>query len=1071
MRKLLLFTLLTIFFLYADAYASIYGILSGKVVDQDGKPLKGATIKIIGTTRGAYVRENDGSYSIVNIVAGDYEVTYSFAGMQTVTKKVTISADQRTELNVTLSVDAIKLEGVEVIGKKLMEVDAIGKVQSRSNDEIRNTAREGIAGAIGVSAGVISTGGGFSIRGNRSNETAIRVDNMDFTNQLTGSFGVSGSGYFPMVSSYAIQELQVITGGFSAEYGDVTGGLANSIVQIGKTNSYDGWLRYRTDFSFLNGSQSTDMKLIREGVRYKAIESGEGAKLQGANEHRFEFGVGGPVPLLSNSTFYITGSYFTEKYRDNGYEILDPWGMNLGQMPDNHSWVRSITPKLQFALTPEILLTVGAHFGISSFEFSGWSWLYSNDEGWIYDKQADGSFNLRTDENGNPVTNGIPERIAKQNVLDQVVTNVYAYVNHQINSNSFYELRISYTENNDYSAPRIGFENPGLFSTFNIWQPRDEYTLSGSTLIAGKDRVIDNYTMIQMQQRTKDGYGPFDLVQRNPLTGYYEGAANSGGTFNPYGLRGNFYTSGSGGGFSYREGGIWAVDGSYTHDLKIDRFTHTLKTGFQVGFFELHRHYNGMPYDGLPFYDVFTDGRFGGNLYTDNPKVLEETNKPKNILKIGYYLQDQIKFKGVTISAGLRLDYFNPYSKYRLPSDFFTPIGSETGFADADPKFQISPRINVNYPITENSLLRISYGTYFKMPEPQFLFDNFNAEQVRGNATLGNPNVEAQKTNMYEVEFSQSLSSDFIFSSNIYYTDKFNELGVKYYFAVPDRYTQYAVTEYKTSRGIEFALRLLQSRERNFSFDLSYTLSKVTGTSNGVSTNASVPIDPYTDLPAFPMAEYVLGIDIPHFAKGNFNLYWLDDQGPSIGGIKPLENARITLTSQWRVGSPYTRAIVGGTSISEINAERQPSVFTLDARISKEFKLSDIFGDAAGKNSRVEFSFDIFNLLNLTPAVGVYSITNDPIDDGVTFERKIGDFASTPYYKDARYESPETYAPDQYDLYGNRLYSTWGDHDKNGIVTQSEKYESYMQYVETIVRHRGNFMAPRTVFFNVVFWF
>jgi len=45
------------------------------------------------------------------------------------------------------------------------------------------------------------------------------------------------------------------------------------------------------------------------------------------------------------------------------------------------------------------------------------------------------------------------------------------------------------------------------------------------------------------------------------------------------------------------------------------------------------------------------------------------------------------------------------------------------------------------------------------------------------------------------------------------------------------------------------------------------------------------------------------------------------------------------------------------------------------------------------------------------------------------------------------------------------------DLDKNGIVTQSEVYESYFKYVETIIKFRGNFQAPRSVFFSMVFWF
>ena len=168
---------------------------------------------------------------------------------------------------------------------------------------------------------------------------------------------------------------------------------------------------------------------------------------------------------------------------------------------------------------------------------------------------------------------------------------------------------------------------------------------------------------------------------------------------------------------------------------------------------------------------------------------------------------------------------------------------------------------------------------------------------------------------------------------------------------------------------------------------------------------------------------------------------------------------------------PYTRTDRNGKAISEINSERQPSIWGLDARISKSFYLKDIFGDNAGSNSTVEFFLDITNLLDRTVATAVYSTTGDPLDDGRTFDRQVGDFNSTSYFKKATLENPSTFTSSQYDTYGNRLYSEMADFDKNGIVTQAEVYESYFKYVETILKFRNNFQAPRIVYFGIMFRF
>ncbi|HRP02573.1 MAG TPA: TonB-dependent receptor [Candidatus Kapabacteria bacterium] len=1069
MRKVLLITLLSILFFSVDTFASIYGILQGKVVDSEGKGLVGASVFVEGTNRGMYVKEKDGSYTLVNITAGEYTVKFTFTGMEPVRKQVRISADQTSTLNVTLSSGTVMLKETIITGARLIETDRQGSVNKISRQEIQNTAREGVSGVIGLSAGVIQTGGGFSIRGSRTNETQIRVDGIDVSNQFTGGFGAAGSGYYPMVSSFAVEEIQVLTGGFSAEYGDVSGGLSNSIVQTGRTDRYDGWIRYRTDLAPLWGSQSTGMKVVRENSRLKAIESGEGSQLQSSNEHTFEFGTGGPLPFLKNSTFYLSGSYFYEKNRDNSYEISDPYGNNLGQMPDNRSWVRSITPRLKFALSDQIQLTLGGTYGISSFEFSEWGRLYSNDEGYVYDKMADGTFQLRTNPDGTPVTNGIPERIEKQNVMDQVVSNFFALINHTLTPSSFYEIRIGYSENNDYSARRIGNSDPGFFSKFDVWEPQDNYAVSNGKLVAGHDKIIDDYTPLTSLSFTKDGYARFDLPQRNPLTGYFEGQDNSTGTRNAYGMAGLFNTSG-GGSFSFREGSFWSFDGSYTNNFKINNFQHTLKTGLQVTMYDLNRHYNGNPYDGNPFFDVFTDGRFGGNLYADNEVIKEKTTQSKKPTKAALYINDQIKFKGITFSPGLRFDYFNPNSEYRLPSNSFTSIRADTGFGQATAKFQVSPRINVVYPITDQSTLRFNYGMFFQMPNLQYMYNNFNVDVLRGGNILGDPNMDAQRNNMYEIEYNQALTENLLFKATVYYKDIYNQLGVVFIPAVPEPYYQYTVAEYGSSRGLEFELRMPQSRDRNFAFDISYTISKVSGTSANPSSNYNVAIDPYTQKPTFPLAEYVMPQDIPHFLKANAVFYWMDDQGPSVGGIQPLENTTFVLTSMFRSGTPYTRTDRNGRPISEINAERQPSVFTLDAKISKELYLKDIFGDGAG-NSRVAFYLDIFNILNRTAAVGVYSATGDPIDDGRTFDRQVGDFVSTSYFKNADISNPTTFGANQYDSYGNRLYNEIADLDKNGIVTQSETYESYFRYVETAIKFRGNFQAPRSVYFSMVFWF
>jgi hypothetical protein len=208
------------------------------------------------------------------------------------------------------------------------------------------------------------------------------------------------------------------------------------------------------------------------------------------------------------------------------------------------------------------------------------------------------------------------------------------------------------------------------------------------------------------------------------------------------------------------------------------------------------------------------------------------------------------------------------------------------------------------------------------------------------------------------------------------------------------------VTEYSNSRGIEF--ELYKRASNNFGFQINYTLSYSDGTSSSAFDNAGIDIDPYSQKPTFPLATYPLDNDVRHVINYNIFFYWQKGEGPSIGGIYPLENTTFSFTGGYESGSPYTRVDLNGRPISERNAERGPSYWSLDGRVAKSFFLRDWFGQGM-KNSRIEFFADMRNILNMRGPAGFYTTTGDPIDDGRTLDREIGTFSEVPLYKEANY--------------------------------------------------------------------
>jgi len=1072
MRKIFLLLLLIAMALPNDAFASIHGVLKGRVVDTDGKGVIGASVRVEGTTRGAVVRNPNGEFTIANIVAGTYKVRVTAVGKTEYVVEVRIVADQTTEINVTLRDEGVTTQVIEVVAKKeMVDKTAVGSKTVLSNEELTNMAREGLASVVGMSAGVSNTGGGFEIRGSRASESQIRYNGLDIGNQFTGGFGAAGSYYAPIVSAFATEEVQVLKGSFSAEVGEALGGVVNTVPKTGRTDRYEGFLRYRTDVPALYGRQKNGLKVIQDGTRYKAIDYGEGAKLQGKNEHVIEFGVGGPLPFLNNSTFYISSKYIYEQYRNASYKILDPIGNNLGRMPNNQMWVKNITPSFSFALTSNIKLVAGGMFGLSNWENSSRSWLYANDEGTPLMK--DGKLDI---ENGVPTPNGIPERVAKQLVVNNQLSNLFARINHTLSESSYYELTISNNVQNEAGARRKKWEDPGYFTGFELYEPEDKYifVLDGAKgklqrITSGQgDKIIDIYQGLTEIRYSADGYQRKDYIAKNPLTGYYEGGPNATGSNNAYGLPNAYYTHGNASGFEFRQGSYIQIDGNYTNVFKTDEFNHNFKTGFELRFLELHRHQNSWPWDGNTFYDIYTD-KWGGNLYADNEQLYKESSKPFKPFKFASYVQDQMSYKGIVLTAGLRLDLFDANSMYRTNTSKFTSIvfDRET-FKDSELKYQLSPRINITYPITDRSNLSIAYGMYFKTPLLSNLYDNFNASRIRSGNSLGNPNMDAEKSRQYEVAYRNQLTEDFALTVTSYFKDTYNQLGVIYVAALPDPFYLLDITEYSNARGIEIELN--KRAADNIGFQINYTLSFSEGTSSSAFENAGIQIDPYSEKPTFPLATYPLDNDVRHQFNYNVFFFWRKGEGPSIGGIYPLENLNLVFTGFYQSGSPYTRLDLNGRPISERNAERGPSYWNVDSRISKSFFLREWFGQGL-KNARIELFADIRNLLNMRGPAGFYVTTGDPIDDGRTLDREVGTFSAVPLYKEATYAIAESWSSEQYDSYGNRLYNELADLDKNGIVTQFEKYQQYLKNAETSMKFRSLFRTPIRVWFGFNIYF
>ena len=204
-------------------FAGTTGKISGKVTDKiTGEALVGVNIILLGTTQGA-ATDIDGNYFILNIQPGIYSVKAAMIGYKSViVKSVQVSADQTTHISFELSSEAVKLGEVIVAAKKpLVRKDLTSTEANVSGKNIRMLPVEDIAAVINLQAGVVN--GHF--RGGRAGEVKYLIDGVSVNDAYSGSSSLS-----PEVNS--IQEVQVLTGTFNAEYGEALSGIVNQITKI-----------------------------------------------------------------------------------------------------------------------------------------------------------------------------------------------------------------------------------------------------------------------------------------------------------------------------------------------------------------------------------------------------------------------------------------------------------------------------------------------------------------------------------------------------------------------------------------------------------------------------------------------------------------------------------------------------------------------------------------------------------------------------------------------------------------------------------------------------------------------
>ncbi len=222
--------------------------LEGKITDEDTKePILFGSVSLYqnGAFKQGVNTDVEGNYSFGSLDPGNYSIEISYTGYPTKrVEDVVVAAGKTNFVNLEISNSGgITLEDVVVVAYKepLFEKDQTETSNTITSEEIRNLPTRNINALAATTAGLGSAdeGGALTVRGSRSNATNYYID------------GVRVNGN--LIPESEIEQLQVITGGLDARYGDVTGGII-SLTTKGPSSEFAGGLeaessRFLDDFN------------------------------------------------------------------------------------------------------------------------------------------------------------------------------------------------------------------------------------------------------------------------------------------------------------------------------------------------------------------------------------------------------------------------------------------------------------------------------------------------------------------------------------------------------------------------------------------------------------------------------------------------------------------------------------------------------------------------------------------------------------------------------------------------------------------------------------------------------
>lgn len=312
--------------------AGTTGKIAGKITDaQTKESLIGVNVLIVGTALGASTN-TDGEYFILNVPPGRYELKASGVGYTSVAAGgVIVGVDQTTRIEFQMHSRTVEIGDVTVTATRpIVQRDLTSTVSSVGSDQLSKIPVEDVSSVVNLQAGVVE--GHF--RGGRANEVKYLIDGVSVNDVFSGNYAMQAE-----VSS--IQEIQVLSGTFNAEYGEALSGVVNQVTKIAG-DGYEGEVSlYTGDYISARGDQ---FKTISRDLPVGGFPVLDGASMlfHGGSPtklYNVQGSLSGPVPLTNRLlSFYLSARRFYDEGYIYGRRIFNPSDSSNFSGQDNSRW-------------------------------------------------------------------------------------------------------------------------------------------------------------------------------------------------------------------------------------------------------------------------------------------------------------------------------------------------------------------------------------------------------------------------------------------------------------------------------------------------------------------------------------------------------------------------------------------------------------------------------------------------------------------------------------------------------------------------------------------------------------